>query len=233
MIYIVTGVSRGLGKALVEQLLTESHRVIGIGRSHAFQDKNFEFLPCDLSDIDAVDKLQFDSFDGAVTLINNAAVLGNVKQLSTSDKTDFEEVMRLNATAPLHLSLKVYSAVQNKSDFTLINISSGAGKHAIPSWAAYCASKAALDMWTTCFKIEENEKGNSPRIHAISPGVIDTEMQNTIRSSSEKDFSLVDKFIEYKENQELYSTKECASRIINFLENATTDEVLIDIRNPF
>lgn len=233
MIYIISGVSRGLGKAIAKQLLHENNRVIGVGRSHSFQDENFEFVPCDLSDIDAVDNLQFEAFDDEVTLINNAAVLGNIKRLTESDKIDFEEVMRLNSTSPLHLCLNIYSKMNNKADFTLVNISSGAGKHPIPSWAAYCASKSALDMWTKCFKIEENEKGNFPKVYAISPGVIDTDMQSTIRSRSEKDFSLVDKFIEYKTNRELYSSKECAARILTFLTVTETDDVLVDIRNEF
>ena len=52
MIYIITGVSRGMGKAIAEHYLNTGNKVIGIGRSHTIEDPNFEFISCDLSDID-------------------------------------------------------------------------------------------------------------------------------------------------------------------------------------
>lgn len=232
MIYIVTGVSRGVGKGLVESLI-DSNKVIGIGRSHSFDHPNFTFLKCDLSNRADIEDLEF-NFDKneSVTLINNAGILGDVKRLSDQAVVDFENVQFVNTIAPLLICMKVYGYIEHKSNFVLANISSGAANNPIASWAAYCSSKSGLNMWTQAFKIEEAEKGNFPRVHSISPGIIDSDMQVQIRNSNSKDFSAVDNFIAFKTNNDLFTISECAQRIVRFLKNDDLrNEVLIDIRN--
>ena len=56
--YIVTGVSRGLGEAIALALLQANHAVLGIGRSHSIDHPSFSFKSCDLSDISAVKELE-------------------------------------------------------------------------------------------------------------------------------------------------------------------------------
>jgi len=73
--YIVTGVSRGLGKALVQQLLNQGEKVIGVGRNSDFVHENFTFHTCDLSSHEDVNQLEFESFNEPVTLINNAGII--------------------------------------------------------------------------------------------------------------------------------------------------------------
>ena len=228
--YIITGVSRGLGKAIVDELLERNETVIGIGRSHNFTHPNFSFLECDLSQPDEIKKLVFPTFKDKVTLINNAGILGQVKRISEQTESDLEEIFNVNVTSPLLLLKLVYSLVNAKSDFTVINISSGAANRAIPSWSGYCASKAALNMLTETFYLEELEKGNKPTVYALSPGVIDTDMQSQIRSANQEEFSSVENFRELKTSNNLFSPKEAASRLLSLLNKPFKGEVSQDLR---
>ena len=210
--YIVTGVSRGLGATVVEKLLTEGHTVLGIGRSHSFDHPLFSFVKCDLSNTESIGSLELSIPKGPVTLINNAGIIGRVERLSHQNQLDLEEVLKVNTIAPILLLNKIYNQVSDKNEFSLVNISSGAANRAIASWAAYCASKVALNMLSETFFLEERELGFSPKVYAVAPGVIDTEMQAQIRSTDIEMFSAVDKFKELKEEGALFSPEEAAKR---------------------
>lgn len=228
--YIVTGVSRGLGKAIVEELLGLNKAVIGIGRSHNFDNPNFTFLECDLSNPNSINKLVFPKLVGHVTLINNAGVLGKIKRISDQSSLDLDQVLTVNVLSPTSLLHRVYSKVENKNNFTLVNISSGAANRAIPSWAAYCASKAALNMLTETFYLEELEKENHPIVYAVAPGVIDTDMQLEIRSADVVNFSSLESFKELKDADKLFSPREASKRLIKLLDMPFTGQVHQDLR---
>lgn len=228
--FIVTGVSRGLGQAIVTLLLEQGEKVLGIGRSHQFNHPLFTFVPCDLSNLSAVKNIQLPEFAGAVTLINNAGIIGNIKRLSDQVELDLAEVLIVNTIAPAELTNVVYNSLESKSDFRLVNISSGAANRAIPSWSAYCASKAALNMLTEGFLAEEKEKGNNIVAYAVSPGVIDTDMQGQIREVDPKDFSAIENFKGFKENNELFSPEEAAKRLLALLKLPFNQDVMVDLR---
>lgn len=230
--YIVTGVSRGVGKAIVNQLLENGAKVIGVGRTNSISHSNYQFLECDLADLAAVEGLTFDLSDfNEVTLINNAGVIGDIIQLNQQSANSISEVMTINSITPVILTKNVFESVRNKNQFTLVNVSSGAGKKAIASWGPYCASKAALNMFTEVFFNETRELGYAPRIYAVSPGVIDTDMQSKIRSATKEQFSAVENFINMKENGMLFSPDECASRLLEMLTLEYDEQVYFDLRN--
>lgn len=232
MIYIITGVSRGMGKAIAENYLQKGFQVIGVGRSHNIDNSNFSFIECDLSNTDQVKSLFVDQkFDQPVTLINNAGIIGGIGRISDQKELVLEHVMTVNVTSPMILLQTIYNNMSNKADFTLVNISSGAANRAIPSWAAYCASKAALNMLTEAFYLEEQEKGINLKAYAIAPGVIDTGMQEQIRSASKEDFSAVDNFKQMKEEGVLFSPEEAATRLESVLNKEFTGEIKCDLRD--
>lgn len=228
---IITGVSRGLGKAIAEHYLSKGKYVMGIGRSCDIRNPYFSFKQCDLSKLDQVNDLKFELFSGPVTLINNAGILGGIKRLSDKSSLDIHEVLTVNVSAAAILTNLVYQHSLDKDKFTLVNISSGAATSAIPSWAAYCASKAALNMLTETFYLEEKERGIELKVYAVSPGVIDTGMQVQIRETRLEDFSAVDNFIKMKENSELFSAEEAANRLVSLLDQPYAGEIFTDLRN--
>lgn len=230
MIFI-TGVSRGLGKAIAEWYLSKGEKVTGIGRSTDLAHENFSFISCDLSDLNAVRNLQFDSFSEEVVLINNAGIIGEIKRLSDMETVDVDYVLTVNVSAPVVLTQQMYRQVENKDLFTLVNISSGAANRAIPSWASYCASKAALNLHTETFFLEEQEKGNHPKVYCVAPGVIDTGMQDQIRSANPDNFSSSENFHTLKNEDKLFSPAEAAERLARLVASEYDQEIFYDLRN--
>jgi benzil reductase ((S)-benzoin forming) len=109
----------------------------------------------------------------------------------------------------------------------LINISSGAAKSAYAGWSAYGASKAAVDMLSECVAMEERDAGI--RVHAVAPGVIDTEMQTHIRAAAPEDFPKVDKFIELKKRGDFNSPAYVARELLEIAFVRQPAEVVLRI----
>ena len=72
---IITGVSRGLGKALVKHYLDKGETVIGLGRQNFVEHPNYSFFQIDLSLPTAINELDLSWVHGEVTLINNAGII--------------------------------------------------------------------------------------------------------------------------------------------------------------
>jgi len=228
--YIITGVSRGIGKALAEHFLSKNHAVIGIGRSHAIQNPNFHFIELDLLDAKAIQNLQLPTIESAeIILINNAGIIGNIERISSMKEDCISEIMQVNVIAPIQLTRKISEFCGNEKLFTLVNISSGAGKRPIPSWAGYCASKAAIDLFSQTFLLEERELGKATKVYSVSPGVIDTDMQIQIRSTDEKAFSSLENFQNLKSENKLESPERIALKLNKLLSFDYRDEVIFSL----
>lgn len=239
-IYIITGASKGIGKALAEELLKdENNRVVGVSRSCSIKHPNYRHQPLDFSDIPAVEhNLQkiFLPYPEAekLVLINNAGVLGDIGYVGEGMPNErFQFVFDVNVIVPAMLMntfLEVYQEQQAQK--VVVNISSGAGKYPVDGWASYCASKAAIDMLSHTVQLEQDKRGTGVKVYALSPGVVDTQMQGQIRSSDADRFSTVEKFRQYKANNELASPEEVALKIIDFLHNTGKyNDVLVSVRD--
>lgn len=223
----ITGVSKGLGEAFAQHFLEQGVEVTGVGRSHRLDHPNFKFMSCDLSDRRQVEEIDFGKISDEVIFINNAGIIGNIQRISDQKEPDAFQVMMINAIAPMLLCAKIAKSVDLKTPLSVVNISSGAGRRAIPSWAAYCASKAALDRFSETFYLEEKEKGRQIKVLSVAPGVIDTHMQETIRSTNQEDFSSISRFLELKEANELSSPNEVVMRVLDLLRNEENDQAVI------
>lgn len=224
----VTGVSRGLGKAVAEKFLKEGYAVIGIGRSSDIHHEHYSFQACDLNLTSDLENIQFDETSEEIILINNAGQIGNIQRISDQQTPDFEEVLRVNTLAPMYLSWVCLN--QAKGAVKIANISSGAATRAIPGWAAYCASKAALDRFSETLQLEETEKGRDVCIWAVAPGVIDTAMQEKIRAASPTHFSSLDTFLDLKKNDELTSPEAASDKLFRLIVHAEINRVVCSLR---
>lgn len=236
---IITGSSRGIGRGLTDHFLKKEYcHVHGIARSASdFAHKRYTHHRFDLSELEKLDAQAdalFPDFAAgdAVTLINNAGLLGDIGHLGSGSRGSFRKVMDVNVTAVafmMHAFIARYARHTGKR--VILNISSGAGKSAVDGWAAYCASKAAVDMLSEVAAKECVLDGNGIRVFAVAPGVVDTEMQTEIRSADQGQFSNFQRFLDLKAKGNLSSVDEVALKLAKVIEQPEAfDGVLLDVR---
>jgi NAD(P)-dependent dehydrogenase (short-subunit alcohol dehydrogenase family) len=192
-------------------------------------------LFCDLSLPGNLAALQFDPSDASsLLLINNAGSLGEIGPVGSISDNEIIQTISLNLTAAAVLTNRFLKQTQHLNcNKTILNISSGAGRNAYDGWAVYCSTKAGLDMFSMSVAKELNLSGNSAtRIFSIAPGVIDTQMQEEIRSVEKDKFSSVERFQRMHREEQLSNSKFIAQKLINFLKvQDEFPEVCLDIRN--
>ena len=219
---IITGGSRGLGLALVETYCENGFKVVSISRGKSqFEHPNLvRQIKFDLANIEKFDELENEIFSlfnqdqvSSIVLINNAAITGDVKKIGNGSGRSINQTIQINLTAPLILSSVFIRHFKEKAiPFKILNISSGAAVRPIFGLTNYCTSKAGMEMMTKTIAVEQEENKNFC-ILSISPGIVDTDMQNEIRKSSKEDFKDLETFKAFKENNQLVSAKEVANKI--------------------
>lgn len=230
---ILTGHSQGLGAALAAALLTRGDQVLALSRS-----SNPELVQSfgagltersiDLSDMSALTNwLASDEMStflaGAQTaiLINNAGVVNPIGPPGRQGAAQISQAVALNVSAPLMLSdafLQVTGpgGVSAAGDRRIMHISSGAARSAYAGWSIYCATKAALDHHARSV-VEDNIE--ALRIESLAPGVIDTQMQAQIRTTSADRFPAKERFEAMKRDGALASAEASAAMIAAHLNS--------------
>lgn len=240
--FFITGSSRGLGKALVNLLLRDpENRVVGIARTNTIQHPNYSFYQLDLSDISKVKQKASDIFKGLdeaekIVLINNAGVLGKVGHVGKVPSETFEYVYNVNLVAPAILTNEFINCYLScvACHKLIVNVSSGAARKPTDGWAAYCSSKAALDMFSQVVGVEKQKDKNNLKIISVAPGIVDTDMQTEIRHADREDFSRVDEFIEYKKENMLMSPEKVAEKYLHIINNEDQfTERVISVRDVY
>jgi benzil reductase ((S)-benzoin forming) len=228
MINIITGTSRGIGKAIANYYLEKGEKVVGISRSNEIKHKNFTFVKCDFTEKQQLYNLDLSEFaepeNYPVRLFNNAGILGEIKRTHELTLTHYTDVSMVNIVATQFLCSYTLQTFGLDNVDTIVNISSGAGGRPVPSWAAYCASKAAVNLFTETMAEELKELGKNTKVYSIAPGVVDTDMQHSIRNSDQRDFSNKQNFVDLKENDELRTPEEVAILLDEFLQEDHSDQ---------
>ena len=245
-IVILTGASRGIGAAMARGLAKPGTRLITLARREdpelaayaRSQEAQLEQLSVDLSDLNAAEaaaqricaSLPRDA--RRYLLINNAGTVHPVAGTDALvDGAAIATAFNLNVSAVMLLTARFLAAVEDlKADRRVLNISSGAGRNPNAGWGVYCATKAALDMYSRVVKEEQGEGG--ARVVSLAPGIVDTDMQAAIRSSDPKSFPALAKFQDFHASGKLSAPANVASRILAYLdrEDFGTTEI-DDIRN--
>jgi benzil reductase ((S)-benzoin forming) len=217
---IITGTSKGIGKAITETYLKLGQKVIGIGRSNTIEHPNYIHILCDLNDPMAVRNIEIASFiqEEDLIFIHNAGVLGEIKRFSDQSTSSLSSTFQVNLFSGAEILQQLLKKCSLDQSLKIMFISSGAGKRPIPSWAGYCASKAAVDLFIQTIHLEELEKGRSQFLcYSFAPGVVDTAMQEHIRSISPSEFSSQNQFKTLKENGSLNTPESVALTIVKLL----------------
>ena len=181
---IVTGASRGIGKAISILLAQSGSRVVLAARSEPqlksvreeISSQNGEALviPTDLTVDKEMEQLVQQTLKewGSVDVLINNAGLGKVAPVVKAKVSDWDETFRVNLRAPMFLSKLVLPTMMEKGEGSIINISSVSGKSGEANGAAYSASKFGLMGFTQSLYEEVREYGI--RVAAICPGFVDT-----------------------------------------------------------
>lgn len=241
---VVTGVSRGLGASLAKLLLESGVHVIGISRSEnkelmkTASDHNqfYQHFSCDLSDLPALE----DTIDAihdliaernkeqeieTLYIINNAGVVDPIHQAAHIESKDLIQHVAVNSVAPMVLTNQfLRKQKEHGIPLNVANVTSGAAEKPMFGWSAYCSTKASLNMYTKTVALEQKELGTENKVIGFSPGIMDTEMQSMIRSSSKEQFAEIERFKDYKTNKTLRNTDIVAGVLIDII----TDE---DVKN--
>ena len=141
-------------------------------------------IACDVSDYASLDATvaetnrQFGTID---ILVNNAGVIEPIGLLAHSDPVSWRRNIEINLIGAYHAVRAVLPQMVAARVGTIVNLSSGAAHRPLEGWSAYCAAKAGLAMLTDAIALETAQSGI--RIFGFAPGVIDTDMQVTIRAS--------------------------------------------------
>jgi NAD(P)-dependent dehydrogenase (short-subunit alcohol dehydrogenase family) len=186
---VVTGASRGLGRALAEALAAKGARVAMVGRelgplSDAVatiraQGGIAHAIVADIADKDAVHRIagQAQGLVGEVSIaIHNASSLGPVplRLLLDTECEDLAAVLETNLVGPFRLTKILAGAMALRGAGTIVHISSDAAVEPYPRWGAYGISKAAQDHLSRILAAELADTG--VRVLAVDPGEMDTKM---------------------------------------------------------
>lgn len=215
----ITGVSSGLGKAIVERLAEENNvYMIGLHRSlipsEFTQMKRADFIQYDLAETAALPILLenfFNSYlnsNSSIVFINNAGTIGPIG-ITSATLDAIQENIAVNLTAPIIIYTKLKQLFSNVK---VVNISSGAADRPIAGWEMYCATKSGMKSFFEVAALDE-----AATVLNYNPGVMDTAMQAQIRKSSTDEFTDHDKFVALKNDGSLKSTDEVANHLVNTL----------------
>jgi NAD(P)-dependent dehydrogenase (short-subunit alcohol dehydrogenase family) len=184
-IIVITGVSRGLGRALAEGFPALGHTVVGCGRDASAIEELRRTLsaPNDFAVVDVRCDEQVQSWARRVLsegvpdfLLNNAAVINRNAPLWKVPATEIDQVVDINIKGVVNVLRHFVPAMINRGSGVIVNFSSGWGRSTSPEVGPYCATKWAVEGLTRALA-QELPRGLAAI--PLNPGIIDTQMLRT------------------------------------------------------
>jgi 3-oxoacyl-[acyl-carrier protein] reductase len=223
---IVTGASRGIGRAISVALAEEAATVVLAARSIQAMQKTAEQVTTaggqartvhvELTEEQSIRNLiqvTGEKLGRLDILVNNAGVTHSAELQQTSTK-DWQRCISINARAPFILCREALPLLKKSQAAHIINIASVVGVKGYPLQSAYTASKHALRGMT--ISLAEELRGSNIRVHLLCPGGVDTDMVDSVRPDIAKD--------------ELIKPREIAELVLYLVThkgNAVVDELRI------
>ena len=182
-IVLITGVTRGLGRAMAEEFARLGHAVLGCGRSareieklRQALGKPHDFYPVDVSDDDAVKSwasVVLISHGPPDLILNNAGVINKNARLWEIEARDFDTVVDTNLKGVVNVIRHFAPPMVRRKRGVIVNFSSGWGRSTEAEVAPYCATKWAIEGLTQSLA---QELPSGMAAVPLNPGIIDTDM---------------------------------------------------------
>ena len=180
---VITGITRGIGRGLVEEFDRLGHKIIGCGRSvdqvSELQNalgSDHHFSAVDVTDdalvADWASKM-LQAHGAPDLLINNAAIINRNSPLIDVPVAEFDAVIDINIKGVANVSRHFVPAMIERNHGVIVNLSSGWGRSTSPEVAPYCATKWAIEGLS---KAMADELPSGLACVPLSPGVVNTEM---------------------------------------------------------
>jgi NAD(P)-dependent dehydrogenase (short-subunit alcohol dehydrogenase family) len=233
---VITGASRGLGAGLAEAFRACGLRLGLCARSAPVLAPGPDVVAERLDVRDAAALAGFaaavEARFGAIDLwINNAGVLEPIAPLRDVTPEDARHHLEVNVLGVL-LGTQAYVRHLRRrgGEGVLVNVSSGAAQKPYAGWSVYCAGKAAVERLTECVALEEAAHGL--RAYAVAPGVIDTDMQASIRATPPERFPEAPRFLERKREGRFNSPRFVAEHLLRLAFDPAARPAAVSVRLP-
>jgi NAD(P)-dependent dehydrogenase (short-subunit alcohol dehydrogenase family) len=227
---LVTGASRGIGRATAVALARAGAQVVVTARDGARLDavaaemgNGTRGIAADVSRPGDVDAL-FGAAGPVDILINCAGVIQPIAPVAVGDRELWRRNLEINLYGPYMTCQAALPHMLESGWGRIINVSAGVASGRMASWSAYSASKAGLETLTKVLAREVGERG--VRANVVRPGIVDTEMQDEIRGTSEHLFGRenLERYRSYKERGVLRPPED-AAKLILWVLSSEADEL--------
>lgn len=184
--YLITGASRGIGRAIAEKLAGKDVQLLLHGRDTVAlaqtrkavetQSAQVTILIHDLATTRGVSDLVAEAGPEQIDLLVNNAGVAVVKPFGEITSIEWEQTIGVNITAPFLLTQCFVPRMPPGS--SVVNILSVAAKTTFPNWSAYCMSKFALEGFSRC--VREELRDRKIRVINVYPAATDTDIWNQL-----------------------------------------------------
>lgn len=222
---VITGGSRGLGRALVEQARARGDRVVEFSRSAPHEESvqvDFANPPAARQAVaDALAPWRDRAWD-ELLVIHNAAVLAPIGPVARKPAAEVLAHLNTNLSSAILVLGAIVGTFQHRPGRKrLANVSSGAAHKAYAGWSLYCASKAGMEAWIRALAAEQRREAHPFVPVNVNPGVMDTDMQALIRGAPAEDFPDVARFRQRQADGELQPPAHIAANLLAILDRET------------
>ncbi len=234
---IITGAGRGLGRASAIEMAKEGASVVILSRTASEIEETADrvkaiggkvvSLKADVSvseDIKRTVDQALSNFGRIDILMNNAAVVGPLRLIHEIEKDEWDRAYKINLRSAFLFSRLVVPHMIKQKRGKIINVTSGLGAMVMPLFSAYCVTKAGLIHFTKALAEELNDY--SIQVNGLDPGVMDTRMQDEVRSLGLEVLgdAIYEEFRSLKEGGFLKPPEKVA-RLAVFLSSEASDSI--------
>ena len=191
--FLITGASRGIGRAIVEKLAASDVELLLHGRdtvalaqvceSVKRRSARVSSLIYDLATLDGVSQLVAEVGEKPIDLLVNNAGIAIVKPFGEITQLEWEQTLGVNVTAPFLLTQRFAPRMPPGS--SIVNILSIAAKTGFPDWSAYCMSKFALEGFFQ--SVRDELRPRKIRVINIYPAATDTDIWSKVEGNWPRD----------------------------------------------